>query len=206
MKWSDYFTSLHFLRTPLPANWQEIREARVAEEEKKITPYSGAIMLASISRIRGLIDQRCKESEGMFNEDIDSFTLRRKEPSLPSPFILSILLYFIAFNILVNVGVVLTYPILISIGTVLSVPGNAGTGTVWHVHSKSPACVCFTPSVVSLSSCELCPLPGKMFLNIMKVADNRITMQQILNLQLQTLFSLGRAFRIKHQMYHLGFM
>lgn len=32
-----------------------------------------------------------------------------------------------AFNILVNVGVVLTYPILISIGTVLSVPGNAGT-------------------------------------------------------------------------------
>uniref|UniRef100_I3MG90 Solute carrier family 35 member F4 n=1 Tax=Ictidomys tridecemlineatus TaxID=43179 RepID=I3MG90_ICTTR len=29
------------------------------------------------------------------------------------------------FNILVNVGVVLTYPILISIGTVLSVPGNA---------------------------------------------------------------------------------
>jgi solute carrier family 35 protein F3/4 len=30
------------------------------------------------------------------------------------------------FNILVNVGVVLTYPILISIGTLLSVPGNAG--------------------------------------------------------------------------------
>ncbi|XP_032530335.1 solute carrier family 35 member F4-like [Chiroxiphia lanceolata] len=32
-----------------------------------------------------------------------------------------------SFNILVNFGVVLTYPILISIGTVLSVPGNAGT-------------------------------------------------------------------------------
>lgn len=30
------------------------------------------------------------------------------------------------FNILVHVGVVLTYPILISIGTLLSVPGNAG--------------------------------------------------------------------------------
>ena len=39
----------------------------------------------------------------------------------------TILLYLTAFNILVNVGVVLTYPILISIGTVLSVPGNAGT-------------------------------------------------------------------------------
>ncbi|KAG3261372.1 solute carrier family 35 member F4 [Ictidomys tridecemlineatus] len=34
-------------------------------------------------------------------------------------------LLYQAFNILVNVGVVLTYPILISIGTVLSVPGNA---------------------------------------------------------------------------------
>ena len=32
----------------------------------------------------------------------------------------------VVFNILVNVGVVLTYPILISIGTLLSVPGNAG--------------------------------------------------------------------------------
>jgi len=37
------------------------------------------------------------------------------------------LCFSLAFNILVNVGVVLTYPILISIGTVLSVPGNAGT-------------------------------------------------------------------------------
>lgn len=37
------------------------------------------------------------------------------------------LCFCLAFNILVNVGVVLTYPILISIGTVLSVPGNAGT-------------------------------------------------------------------------------
>lgn len=33
---------------------------------------------------------------------------------------------FTVFNILVHVGVVLTYPILISIGTLLSVPGNAG--------------------------------------------------------------------------------
>lgn len=40
------------------------------------------------------------------------------------------LCFSLAFNILVNVGVVLTYPILISIGTVLSVPGNAGTSTV----------------------------------------------------------------------------
>lgn len=46
-----------------------------------------------------------------------------RETSLLSRFLFS----FIAFNILVNVGVVLTYPILISIGTVLSVPGNAGT-------------------------------------------------------------------------------
>ena len=45
-----------------------------------------------------------------------------------------------------------------------------------------------------------------MFLNILKVADNRKTVQQILKLQLQTLFLLGRAFRIKYQMYHLGFM
>lgn len=40
------------------------------------------------------------------------------------------LCFSLAFNILVNVGVVLTYPILISIGTVLSVPGNAGTSTL----------------------------------------------------------------------------
>lgn len=40
--------------------------------------------------------------------------------------ILFFLFFSPAFNILVNVGVVLTYPILISIGTVLSVPGNAG--------------------------------------------------------------------------------
>lgn len=37
---------------------------------------------------------------------------------------------FPVFNILVHVGVVLTYPILISIGTLLSVPGNAGTGVL----------------------------------------------------------------------------
>lgn len=35
-------------------------------------------------------------------------------------------LFSSVFNILVHVGVVLTYPILISIGTLLSVPGNAG--------------------------------------------------------------------------------
>ena len=71
---------------------------------------------------------------------------------------------------------------------------------------KVPACVCFTPGVTSSSNCELCPLPGNMFLNILKVADNRKTVRQILKLQLQTLFLLGRAFRIKYQMYHLGFM
>lgn len=56
-----------------------------------------------------------------------------EEKSLTLVFFLIIMYYFLwfslAFNILVNVGVVLTYPILISIGTVLSVPGNAGTGT-----------------------------------------------------------------------------
>lgn len=41
------------------------------------------------------------------------------------------------FNILVHVGVVLTYPILISIGTLLSVPGNAGM--VFHM-VPSPTC------------------------------------------------------------------
>jgi hypothetical protein len=57
------------------------------------------------------------------------------------------LLYLTAFNILVNVGVVLTYPILISIGTVLSVPGNAGN---WYndvcisgYQNKSPVPICF---------------------------------------------------------------
>lgn len=39
---------------------------------------------------------------------------------------LTLVLSFTVFNILVHVGVVLTYPILISIGTLLSVPGNAG--------------------------------------------------------------------------------
>lgn len=46
------------------------------------------------------------------------------------PIIMYFLWFSLAFNILVNVGVVLTYPILISIGTVLSVPGNAGTSTM----------------------------------------------------------------------------
>uniref|UniRef100_A0A3P9LY14 Solute carrier family 35 member F4 n=1 Tax=Oryzias latipes TaxID=8090 RepID=A0A3P9LY14_ORYLA len=36
------------------------------------------------------------------------------------------------FNILVHVGVVLTYPILISIGTLLSVPGNAAVDVLKH--------------------------------------------------------------------------
>lgn len=45
----------------------------------------------------------------------------------PPIFMYYFLCFSLAFNILVNVGVVLTYPILISIGTVLSVPGNAGT-------------------------------------------------------------------------------
>lgn len=56
-----------------------------------------------------------------------------------SPMIMYYFLCFsLAFNILVNVGVVLTYPILISIGTVLSVPGNAGTSAMAAAGKISP--------------------------------------------------------------------
>lgn len=66
----------------------------------------------------------------MFSTDIDFFMLRRKAPDTSIPLYPVHPASFTVFNILVNVGVVLTYPILISIGTVLSVPGNAGTGTI----------------------------------------------------------------------------
>lgn len=66
--------------------------------------------------------------------DIDFFYVKKESTKhINSPLsssIVNILLNFTVFNILVNVGVVLTYPILISIGTLLSVPGNAGTGTI----------------------------------------------------------------------------
>lgn len=80
------------------------------------------------------------------------------ETSAPTPSSRA-LFFFPAFNILVNVGVVLTYPILISIGTVLSVPGNAGTG-------KYGPFVCFMLWFVSSNNRELRPFPWKLFLNI----------------------------------------
>uniref|UniRef100_A0A096LTH5 Solute carrier family 35 member F4 n=1 Tax=Poecilia formosa TaxID=48698 RepID=A0A096LTH5_POEFO len=45
--------------------------------------------------------------------------------SLPWGYLFGLAGLWLVFNILVHVGVVLTYPILISIGTLLSVPGNA---------------------------------------------------------------------------------
>ncbi|MEQ2182516.1 hypothetical protein GOODEAATRI_023157, partial [Goodea atripinnis] len=47
-------------------------------------------------------------------------------------FYLTLSMCFLVFNILVHVGVVLTYPILISIGTLLSVPGNAAVDVLKH--------------------------------------------------------------------------
>ncbi|KAM4690726.1 solute carrier family 35 member F4 isoform 1-T1 [Rhinophrynus dorsalis] len=52
--------------------------------------------------------------------------------SLPWGYLCGIASLWLAFNILVNFGVVLTYPILISIGTVLSVPGNAAIDLLKH--------------------------------------------------------------------------
>lgn len=54
---------------------------------------------------------------------------------------------FTVFNILVHVGVVLTYPILISIGTLLSVPGNAGR--VFHT-TTPPILLTITNSLINV--------------------------------------------------------
>uniref|UniRef100_A0A4W3GDP3 Solute carrier family 35 member F4 n=1 Tax=Callorhinchus milii TaxID=7868 RepID=A0A4W3GDP3_CALMI len=52
--------------------------------------------------------------------------------ALPWGYLCGVASLWLAFNILVNVGVVITYPILISIGTLLSVPGNAAVDLLKH--------------------------------------------------------------------------
>ncbi|XP_028677292.2 solute carrier family 35 member F4 isoform X1 [Erpetoichthys calabaricus] len=52
--------------------------------------------------------------------------------ALPWGYLCGVAGLWLAFNILVNVGVVITYPILISIGTILSVPGNAAVDVLKH--------------------------------------------------------------------------
>lgn len=67
---------------------------------------------------------------------------------------LSLSFCVLVFNILVNVGVVLTYPILISIGTLLSVPGNAGAW-VCAVRHISQYMMKFHLKYMYLPSCTL---------------------------------------------------
>lgn len=110
------------LYRPFASQLARDQAAKVAEEKKEETP-------ASSSQIRELIES-AESIEGTSRKNTGCIMLRRKEPSISIPLHPLYPPYFTAFNILVNVGVVLTYPILISIGTVLSVPGNAGTGTI----------------------------------------------------------------------------
>ena len=75
----------------------------------------------------------------------------------------TILLYLAAFNILVNVGVVLTYPILISIGTVLSVPGNAGTVQTDMCPGRSPLVCVSHPELLLRVIVNCVPCLGTCF-------------------------------------------